>query len=384
MTGDATVFDKRKLVIQGASRSGMPGTTSRARWHGSITNGVAALQHKLLAKVRRLRGLIDETPFSIALTIELTWLSKAQRNQLEALAPRKRQFPNNVVPFRSYYPDRVPRPPRAEPPPPKRRWHWPTASAVTVIVIAVASVVLYLDARAPTDYVSGIGERRVIHLEDGSAITMNTRSRMRVWFSRQRRDIELLEGEALFSAAHDASRPFRVHVGQAVIEAVGTEFNVYRRKQDTKVSVVEGRVKISSTEVNAGDFQRPPPPIAVSAWEEALVSGENGNSTPFGVERHEVTDEELKRSLAWINGQLSFMGASLQETLEEFNRYNRQKLEIGDSTLAQLRIGGIFQSTDVDGLIAELHKLFGIRATPVTNAYSDPAIRLERELPGPP
>ena len=134
-----------------------------------------------------------------------------------------------------------------------------------------------------------------MHIEDGSTITMNTRSRMRVWLTRHARDIELLEGEALFSVAHDPSRPFRVHVGHTVVEAVGTEFSVYRGEHGTKVSVVEGRVKIFAyqspaplilnpnavawTDVGASDFERPPPPIPVAAREEAQVSTEGGGTS---------------------------------------------------------------------------------------------------------
>jgi transmembrane sensor len=265
----------------------------------------------------------------------------------------------------------------------------------------------YLGARAPSDYVSGTGERRVIHLDDGSTVTLNTQSRMRVWLSHQRRDIELMDGEALFAVAHDASRPFRVHVGHTVVEAVGTEFSVYRGQHGTKVAVVEGRVKIFAyqswaplilnpnavawTDLGAAGFQRPPPPIPVSAREEAQVSGESGSSVPFEVERRDVSALELEHHLAWVNGQLIFDNTTLAETVEEFNRYNRRKLRIIDPTLAQLRIGGAFRSTNVDDLVIELHDLFGVRAVPVGDPDTGQVIELaqgpsglKRERPGPP
>ena len=387
----------------GPSRRRMPGTLSRALWLKTVTSALSALQHQTQAWLRHFRSRTDEAPFSVALTLELTWLSQSQRAQLEALVPNSPQLPHNVVEFRRYFPDRVPRPSVAAeplPPPPPPLWHWPTARIVTFVLVVISSVVFYLADLSPSEYVSGIGERRVIHLEDGSTVTMNTRSRMRVWLSRRGRDIELPEGEALFAVAHDASRPFRVHVGHTVVEAVGTEFSVYRGKHGTKVFVVEGRVKIFAyqrpaplildpnaaawTDEGASDFERPPPPIPVTAGEEAQLGREGGGTSEFDVERRAVTPAELDRRLAWVNGQLIFENATLAETVEEFNRYNRRKLVISDPTLAQIHLGGAFSGTNIDEFIIELNTLFQILAVPVGDRDSGQVIQLKRAPSGPP
>jgi len=363
-----------------------------------------ALQHRARGWVEDLRRRADEAPFSVALKLELTWLNTAQRAQLEGLVPNRPQLPDNVIEFQRYFPDRIARPPAevaASPATPPPRWHWPTARIVTLVLAIVVAVGLYIAALSPSDYVSGIGERRVLHIEDGSTITMNTRSRMRVWLTPHARDIELLEGEALFSVAHDPSRPFRVHIGHTIVEAVGTEFSVSRGEHGTKVSVVEGRVKIFAyqspaplilnpnavawTDVGASDFERPPPPIPVAAQEEAQVSTEGGGSADFDVERRAVTSREVEHHLAWVNGLLIFENATLGETVAEFNRYNRRKLEIDDPTLEQIQIGGTFSSTNVDEFVVDLHRLFNIRAVPVGDASSGTqVIQLKRGPSGPP
>jgi transmembrane sensor len=374
----------------------------RNAWLKAVKTLLSAVQHRARARRHLRERSTDEAPYSVALTLELTWLSKSQRAQLESLVPNSRQLPHNVVEFRSYFPDRIARSPLEEPlppPPPPPRWHWPTARIVTFALAALASLSLLLIDIAPSDYVSGIGERRVIHLEDGSTVTMNTRSRMRVWLTPRGRDIELLEGEALFAVAHDARRPFRVHVGHTVVEAVGTAFSVYRGEHGTKVSVVEGRVKIFAyqspaplilnpnavawTDVGASDFERPPPPIPVSAREEAQVSRDG--SAEFDVERKAVTQEQIDHHLAWVNGQLIFENATLAETIEEFNRYNRRKLRIGDPTLAQIHLGGAFSSTNVDEFIVELSTLFQISAVATGDPNSGTqVIQLKRGPSGPP
>jgi transmembrane sensor len=349
------------------------------------------VQHRARTWLEVLRRRADEAPFSVALKLELTWLNRAQRAQLEALVPDQPKLPPNVVEFRHYFPDRTLRALDEEhspPPPSLPRWHWPTARIVTLVLMVVASVGFYLvDGSPPSDYVSGIGERRVLHIEDGSTITMNTRSRMRVWLTRHGRDIQLLEGEALFDVAHDPNRPFRVHVGHTVVEAVGTQFSVYRGERGTKVSVVEGRVKIyvAWTDMGATDFERPPPPIPVAAREEAQVSTEGSGTTDFDVERRAVTAREIEHHLAWVNGQLIFENATLAETVAEFNRYNRRKLAIDDPALAQIRLGGAFSSTNVDEFIVELNTLFSIRAVPDgASSSGTQVIQLKRGPSGPP
>lgn len=55
-----------------------------------------------------------------------------------------------------------------------------------------------------------IGEQETYSLRDGSSVALNTRSRVRLDWSDQYRDVHLESGEVLFEVAKDLSRPFRV------------------------------------------------------------------------------------------------------------------------------------------------------------------------------
>ena len=369
-----------------------------------VSHALGAVQHRIQGWLWRFRQ-VDETPYGRALKVELTWLSPAQRSQLEALVPPSRNpLPKNVVEFSRYFPDRNPRQAASEEPAPIQQqphWHWPTAGVAALVMLAIASLAVYAFSPSPTDYVTGIGESRKINLEDGSILTMNTRSRVKVWYKHNQRDLQLVDGEALFSVAPDPNRPFRVHVGRTVVEAVGTEFVVRKDKHGAQVSVVEGRVKIFDsqnsaplilnpnavawTEVGSADFQRPMTPVPVGAREEARITEHGGASADFEVDRHEVSPQDIERHLAWTNGQLIFENATLEETIAEFNRYNRRQLQIGDPDIAQVHIGGAFRSTDIDDLVVELNSLFGIRAVATGDASAGTqVIQLKRERPGPP
>jgi len=56
-------------------------------------------------------------------------------------------------------------------------------------------------------------------------------------------------GEALFTVTHSASRPFVVHAGTAIVQVLGTKFDVRRYPNDraTHVLVADGRVVVGET-----------------------------------------------------------------------------------------------------------------------------------------
>ncbi|GER03354.1 hypothetical protein JCM17846_10360 [Iodidimonas nitroreducens] len=70
------------------------------------------------------------------------------------------------------------------------------------------------------------GESRMIALDDGSVIELNTLSKLEIRFSQHERTIMMIEGEAYFDVAKDPQRPFVVRTDKASVQAVGTEFNV--------------------------------------------------------------------------------------------------------------------------------------------------------------
>src|SRR5262249_21762120 len=86
------------------------------------------------------------------------------------------------------------------------------AMAVSLAILTVAAGTLLLfEFSAPT-YATALGEHRSLELADGSTVELNSHSRIRVRYSKQERDVEIVEGQALFRVAHDTSRPFIVAV----------------------------------------------------------------------------------------------------------------------------------------------------------------------------
>lgn len=367
--------------------------------HHLLCSGLA-LSLRLLRRINRRKA--DEMPFCLALTLELNWLSLEQRGELEALGlqhPTMGHQAANVVDISKYLPERPLRK-RLVQPPPAPHWHWATTLIVALTCFAILPYVLVTAELSPGEYLTGIGEHRTIPLSDGSQITMNTQSRLRVRFTPRGRDIELIEGEALFSVARDSMRPFRVHARRTIVEALGTQFSIFLGNSGTRIAVTQGRVRVFEnlnptpiilnpdgllwTDTAVFEFLQPPDGLVVTAGQEARVSHED-SFTDFEVESRWIAMAELERRLAWVNGNIFFQGETLGEAVEEFNRYNWRKLKVADPAISRLQLGGEFETTNLDGFVDALNRLYGIRATIIGDPGSrDAIIELRRRPRGPP
>src|SRR5690242_9710819 len=98
-------------------------------------------------------------------------------------------------------------------------------SAVGTLMLAGDTPWSIFDSRRPPPrpmfseiWRAGVGEKRIAGLADGTTATLNTSSRIVVFYSPLARDVYLSYGEAAFEVARDPGRPFSVHVGQRQIQ----------------------------------------------------------------------------------------------------------------------------------------------------------------------
>jgi transmembrane sensor len=236
------------------------------------------------------------------------------------------------------------------------RWRQPLALAAGVATLAFAMGWWALANRGGETYRTEVGGLSRVVLKDGSMVILNTDTELRVRLGESRREVELLQGEAQFTVAHDTSRPFEVSAGGRLVRAVGTAFDVRLGDDEAmEVLVTEGRVAFVDTSAYAAIPGGSAGLATISAGESATAGG--GKVTV-----RSVSATETSRHLAWQVGELSFQGETLTEAVAEFNRYNRRKLKVEDLSIGGLQIGGNFQALDVDSFIAALGRSFGITA----------------------
>ena len=208
---------------------------------------------------------------------------------------------------------------------------------------------------------TGIGETRVVHPGDGSTLTMNTNSAMVVIFSPPARDVYLLRGEASFSIARDAVRPFYLHAGKRVLEVEGgADFNVRLVSPERmELTVSDGRVRV--VPVPNPVFNPAAARIAPIARRESLVY-EQEIAIVFPQEEtvRRLEPAELDAHLAWQRGMLVFQGEPLEQAVAEVARYTSTDFTLADEALHRVHISGYFRTGDVDGLLIALRMNYGI------------------------
>jgi transmembrane sensor len=215
------------------------------------------------------------------------------------------------------------------------------AAACLLIAVLVTSVWWH-----PNEYSTAVGEQRALVLADGSVISMNAQSRVDVRLSDRSRDVFLREGQAIFTVAHDAQRPFRVHANDSVVQAIGTKFDVKRQSTLVKVAVLEGKVEIRPNE-SGGDSTTPAPgrpSLAQLVAGQSVSIGNAGEITaPMPVNVAEIS--------AWQQRRLIFRDNTLTEIVDEFRRYNRTPQIRIEGDVGSRRYSGVFEADNPEILL---------------------------------
>jgi transmembrane sensor len=251
---------------------------------------------------------------------------------------------------------------------PTQRRVFAVAASLVACAVIVGGFQLMERWGVPT-VATTVGEQRSILLADGSTVELNSRSKVKVRYSEHERAIDLVEGQALFHVAKDPARPFVVNSGSTRVQAVGTQFDVYRKHDGTVVTVVEGRVAVLAGEAvklpsaQLAETLYPKVPHASEPELEAgailLSAGEQATVTRKTVQRQ--AHPNLTSATAWRQRQIVFDSASLAEVAEEFNRYNQRQFIIDDAELDDFHISGVFSSTDPSSLIRFLRERPNLR-----------------------
>ncbi|MBA1380599.1 FecR family protein [Pseudomonas brassicacearum] len=192
------------------------------------------------------------------------------------------------------------------------------------------------------EFATALGERRHVALPDGSAIDLNSRSRVRVQFAHHQRRVELVEGEALFSVEHDTGRPFTVDAGSGQVTVTGTRFDVRRDVDGSRVAVEQGSVRVQGRDM----------PVNLTAGLGTRIDAQGKVASPFAINAGEVT--------AWRNGKLIFNNAPLSEVAEEVSRYRAKPLRVASASVGNLRLTSVFRSDNPEALLKALPNILPV------------------------
>ncbi len=199
-------------------------------------------------------------------------------------------------------------------------------AACAALALLGPRILLHLDSDAAT----ATAENTVLHLADGSTVTLGGDSAVRadVAGSHHRR-ATLLRGEAHFQIAPDRQRPFVIDAGPVQVTVVGTAFDVTLDAQSVSVAVASGVV-----DVRAGDAA----PARLAAGERVAIARGTGAATLARVAPEDVG--------AWRQQRLVLHDLPLPEAIARLGRYHRGEIVTLAEGLERQRISGVFDLED--------------------------------------
>lgn len=193
---------------------------------------------------------------------------------------------------------------------------------------------------------------RLVTLPDGSRAELGPGSAIDVDFSDDTRQVTLLQGTAYFIVrpAPDAgNRPFQVRAADVTVTALGTEFSVAIREHgdasdDVAVIVTEHSVH-----------------VAAATGRHAVVGEGHAVRHSTGPGMSDVRSVDTQLRTAWRQGRLIFDDRPLSYVVAELNRYQRRTIVIRDTAIAERRLSGVFDTSDIDNAVNRIAEALDLR-----------------------
>ncbi len=196
-------------------------------------------------------------------------------------------------------------------------------------------------------------------LPDGGAIDLAAHTAVQITYYRDRRHVQLTQGEARFEVAADADRPFTVETPWGRVRVLGTVFTVAARDGRMQVAVAQGRVAVWPGAAAEGSAA----PITLQAG-QAIQADAQGLGPLAAVDVGDVAP--------WRQGWLVFRNTPLPEAVARWNDYLAQPLQLADAArLQHLNLTGSYPLRNPQAFIDSLPTMLPVRVTPVAGGGAE-------------
>jgi transmembrane sensor len=226
-------------------------------------------------------------------------------------------------------------------------------AAILVVFLAVSfSVSKILVTPKQITQTAAKGEKKEIHLHDGSVIVLNSNSS--ITYSEEfetSRDIQLT-GEAYFKVFHDEKRPFTVQAHDVKVRVLGTSFDInsYSRKV-TKVSVVTGKVEVSSP----------------SGSKVHIIKNQQADLKPNA--DFKISEENSSERIAWASNIIILRNTTLAETAKIIENWYNVTITFEDESLEKLTISGKFKDEKLENVMESIAFLKQLKIEYITKKH---------------
>jgi transmembrane sensor len=197
----------------------------------------------------------------------------------------------------------------------------------------------------PLQYTCNHGERRNLQLPDGTIVSMNAGSEIKLNdnYGKATREI-FLEGEAFFEVQHNKAVPFIVHTTTMDVKALGTAFNVRSYKGETKTEalLVRGLIEVTLKKDNNRKLLLRP--------DEKLLWTEKETNKP-AIQPVKKLDNGQVKELAWVENNLAFDDESFEEIATQLNRWYNIDIQFGSDSVKQYHFTATFKKEKIERVL---------------------------------
>jgi transmembrane sensor len=171
------------------------------------------------------------------------------------------------------------------------------------------------------------GGQYQLTLPDGTQVWLNAESSITypTAFTGKERKVTIT-GEAYFEVAKNKAKPFKVDIGSATIEVVGTHFNVntYKEEPASNITLLEGSVRIKTVHTSL-----------------TLKPGQQGQLTDRGL--FLAANPDVEQVMAWKNGLFNFNRTPLDKVLTQLSRWYDVDVQYANGKIPVKKVSGEMQ-----------------------------------------
>lgn len=191
-------------------------------------------------------------------------------------------------------------------------------SKVNILLPIAACFVLlvfsYLYTGTAYTYTQAIhSQNKIIHniqMPDNSLISLDAKTNIKVLYSKNKREVILKKGTAVFQVSPNKNRPFYVRSDAILVKVLGTKFEVSKEEEKTKISVLEGVVAIRQ---GVKDKTRI---LARLEKGDILYTSDSGKDKT-------LTKNNANEIALWRDEKLIFKQTDLKDVIQQFSKYTK-------------------------------------------------------------
>ncbi|MDR1501407.1 MAG: DUF4974 domain-containing protein [Prevotella sp.] len=211
-------------------------------------------------------------------------------------------------------------------------------AAILLPFVILVSAYLYFKPQQTESFevVANKGEKASLTLPEGSAVTINSDSRITYYsnYNHKERILEL-DGEAYFEVNHNPEKPFVVRCKDVAIKVLGTSFGIKAYKDEDNISIVlsSGIIQLTT----------PKEDIEMAPNDRIIYNRKTQTTSLEKVNAKDYTD--------WRQNRLRFENESLETIMKTISRMHNIDIVFEEPQLKSNRFTGTIDNTSIGSVL---------------------------------